>query len=327
VDGLPAWRAAIDDPHAPGDIDAMQRILGEGANVGIEVVATAERPGAVAASMLAAFGVRWLLHLDDPAEAALCGVPPALVPVGGPGRLVVASGRAEAQLADLGPLAALIPRGTGGPAPIGVLPSRIDAASLPPSAQVQGELALTIGVGYETLEPARVAIPDGEHVLVLGPARSGRTTALSGLVAAWRGVHPDGLVAVVAPRRWPGDAAPVGLATALAAVDRATGPALLAVDDAERVDDVDGRLAALLAERRPGVLVVAAARPDALRSLYGHWTSVVRRSRIGVLLAACADIDGDLLGELLPRHRPLPPRPGLAFLVDAGGRRLAQLSS
>ena len=29
---------------------------------------------------------------------------------------------------------------------------------------------------------------------------------------------------------------------------------------------------------------------------------------------------GDLPGELLPRHRPLPARPGLAWLVDANGR-------
>jgi S-DNA-T family DNA segregation ATPase FtsK/SpoIIIE len=102
---------------------------------------------------------------------------------------------------------------------------------------------------------------------------------------------------------------------------------LVVIDDAERVEDPAGRLAALVAERRPGVLVVAAGRPDALRPMFGHWTSVVRRSRIGVLLAACADVDGDLLGELLPRRRPLPPRPGLAWLVDGAGRRLVQVAT
>jgi S-DNA-T family DNA segregation ATPase FtsK/SpoIIIE len=115
-------------------------------------------------------------------------------------------------------------------------------------------------------------------------------------------------------------------ATAHAAIEQhASGTAgLLVVDDAERVDDA--RLAALAAERRPGLLIAAAGRPDALRAQYGHWTTVVRRSRVGILLAAGADIDGDLLGELLPRRPPIPPRPGLAWLVDATGRRLAQLS-
>ena len=103
--------------------------------------------------------------------------------------------------------------------------------------------------------------------------------------------------------------------------------ALLIVDDAERVADPGDHLATLLAERRPGLLVVAAGRPDALRALFGHWTAVVRRSRIGILAAACADIDGDLLGELLPRRRPLPARPGLAWLVDGLGRRLVQVGS
>ena len=102
-------------------------------------------------------------------------------------------------------------------------------------------------------------------------------------------------------------------------------PVLLIVDDAERVADPGDRLAALLTERRPGLLVAAAGRPDGLRSLFGHWTAVIRRSRIGVLAAACTDIDGDLLGELLPRRRPLPPRPGLAWLIDGAGRRLAQV--
>ena len=71
----------------------------------------------------------------------------------------------------------------------------------------------------------------------------------------------------------------------------------------------------------------AAGRPDALRTAYGHWTGAVRRSRIGLLLSACADIDGDLLGELLPRVPPLPSRPGLAWTVDGTGRRLVQLAT
>jgi DNA segregation ATPase FtsK/SpoIIIE, S-DNA-T family len=325
IDGLAALRASIDDPLRPADLDALNRILGEGANVGIEVVATAERPGAVAPSMLAAFGERWVMRLDDPGEASMCGIPPMLVPAGPPGRLVVASIRAEAQLADRVDLVDDVPTGPDGPAPIGVLAARIDGSSLPPSAFVGGELELVLGVEFSSLCAARLAVPDGEHAIVLGPARSGRTTALARVAVAWRAAQPGGPVLVVAPRRWPGADAPVELADALATVARSPGPVLLIVDDADRVDDPDGALGALIAERRPGVLVAAAGRPDALRPLYGHWTAVVRRSRIGVLLAACTDVDGDLLGELLPRHRPLPPRPGLAWLVDATGCRLAQL--
>ena len=92
------------------------------------------------------------------------------------------------------------------------------------------------------------------------------------------------------------------LVDALDALEPAAGGALLVIDDADRVDDIDGRLGALVARRRPGLLVVAAARPDGVRPLIGHWTGVVRRSRTGMLMAACSDVDGDLLGDLLPRR-------------------------
>ena len=43
-----------------------------------------------------------------------------------------------------------------------------------------------------------MTVPDGEHVLVLGPARSGRSTALVRIAAAWREAHPSGWVVAVA---------------------------------------------------------------------------------------------------------------------------------
>ena len=187
-------------------------------------------------------------------------------------------------------------------------------------------MELVVGIDHETLGVARVTVPDGEHLLVAGPARSGRTTVLLRLAESWLEAHPGGRVLVVGRRDQLGLAgadavAPDRLA---AAVQVATGrPVLVVVDDAEHVDDP--ALAGLVAARRPGLLVLAAGRPVTLRAMYGHWTSVVRRSRLGLLMAACSDTDGDLLGELLPRHRPLPARPGLAWVVDGGHRRLVQV--
>ena len=67
-------------PRDAAEHDALQRIVAEGAGVGIACVITAERPGAVPSSMLAACADRWLFHLDDPSEATACGIPPPLVP-------------------------------------------------------------------------------------------------------------------------------------------------------------------------------------------------------------------------------------------------------
>jgi S-DNA-T family DNA segregation ATPase FtsK/SpoIIIE len=285
---------------------------------------TAERPGAVPSSVLASCADRWLFHLGDASEATACGVPPALVPAGIAGRVVVASTRLEAQLAVVDP--APVTKTGGGPAAVGVLPRQVRAAELRPGAvNADGELDLVVGVDFETLGPAHLLVPDGEHVLVAGPPRTGRSTALVRLATSWQEAHPDGEVVVISPVRRSPLASRAGAVAGIGLLPGGS-PALVVVDDAERVDDTDGALARLVAERRPGVLVVAAARPDTLRTLYGHWSAVVRRSRTGLLMTGCSDIDGDLFSELLPRTPPIPARPGLAWVIGAGGRSLAQIA-
>ena len=103
-------------------------------------------------------------------------------------------------------------------------------------------------------------------------------------------------------------------------------PTVLLVDDAERVDD-DGTLAALVASGHPALHVVAAGRPDVVRSIYGHWTSAVRRSRLGMLLQPDVDVDGDLLGAALPRRQVVAPLPGRGHLVVDGRAGLVQLAA
>ena len=284
--------------------------------------------------LLAACTDRWVFHLDDPSEAGACGVRPAAVPCAVPGRIVIASSGCSAQLAVPSLEALDGPHGdvpvdatTIRPAPIRVLAPSVDAGDLP-AARVNtgGDVELVVGIDHHTLDVARLTVPDGEHVLVAGPARSGRTTALLRLAESWVDARPGGQV-LVAGRRHPvglAGADPVAPDRLAGAVQEAAGRhVLVVVDDAEHVDDP--ALAGLVAARRPGLLVLAAGRPVTLRAMYGHWTSVVRRSRLGLLMAACSDTDGDLLGELLPRHRPLPARPGLAWVVDGGDRRLVQV--
>jgi S-DNA-T family DNA segregation ATPase FtsK/SpoIIIE len=73
-------------------------------------------------------------------------------------------------------------------------------------------------------------------------------------------------------------------------------------------------------------MIVATGKPDSLRQSYGHWTGVIRRSRLGIVTSAANDLDGDLLGAMLPRRLPIPSRPGLAWVVADGDVVLAQLA-
>jgi S-DNA-T family DNA segregation ATPase FtsK/SpoIIIE len=178
-------------------------------------------------------------------------------------------------------------------------------------------------------------------VLVLGPSRSGKTAALRRIATAWRQVHPLGRIVVVQPR---GPHRPAALQLAALADEVVTDTeriaeaiedgsrdapsrdTLLLVDDAELTDDPTGALTALIRRRGGDLLVVAAAKPDALRQSYGHWTSVIRRSRLGIVAAAGGELDGDLLGVTLPRRLPTSARPGLAWLVDNGVVTLCQIA-
>jgi S-DNA-T family DNA segregation ATPase FtsK/SpoIIIE len=82
IDRLPALRTVLDEPLDHRDLDALARVVAEGATVGVVTVFTAERPAAVPAAVLAACPQRWIGRLDDPGDATTCGLPSAQVPPG-----------------------------------------------------------------------------------------------------------------------------------------------------------------------------------------------------------------------------------------------------
>ena len=213
------------------------------------------------------------------------------------------------------------------PTPVECLSAHVPAGDLPPAQCCADDSLLPLGLRFGDGRVCTVDVPDGEHLLIVGPPRSGRSTALQRMVCAWRDAYPDGWWRVVAPRRTVLDEQHRhrSLGEILDEIP-STGRVLIAVDDAEMVDDVGGALAALAASRRHGLLIVATGKPDSLRQSYGHWTAVVRRSRLGIVTSAANDLDGDLLGVMLPRRLPIAPRPGLVWLVADGDVVLTQVA-
>src|SRR5262249_12442005 len=135
--------------------------------------------------------------------------------------------------------------------------TRVGAGGLA-SRQHGDDSLLAIGVRFGDGDASRIDIPDGEHALIIGPARSGRSTALQRLVSAWRETYPEGWWCTVAPRRTVlGPERRNRSLDDIVDVVPVHGRALIAIDDAELVDDAGGVLAKIAASRRPGLTIVA----------------------------------------------------------------------
>lgn len=312
VDGLGSVRSSL-APIERGDAATrLDRVLRDGPAVGIVSCITTDG-SAVPASIP---GHRWLF--DAPDRTARTATP---------GRIGLSDSGLSAQtIVETEPLASIPCGGHGGPPPIEVLPEWVDAADL--AVRIDAEEAdhfsldcsLLVGVGADDLEPASLRVPAGDHVFIGGGSRTGTSTALGQLVSSWRGLHPGGSVIGV-DRQRPLDPAVVEERGAREI------PMLVAVDDADRVEDPTGVLAGIIAGRRPGITVIAAARLESVRVAYGHWVREVTRSRCGLIMTSAGEVDGELLGVTLPRRSTVPARPGLAWMIDGRGHQLVQVAA
>jgi S-DNA-T family DNA segregation ATPase FtsK/SpoIIIE len=315
IDGLTSLRLALSSIEMAPTLALLERILADGPAVGLACCWTDD--GGTSSGRVTASDT-WMFHVDDPGVARSFGV----VPVGAecPGRLRIASSGLEGQVAIGADGMAELPgrQGAGGPVPVQSLPAEVtgvDLARLTAGA-MSDSTALVLGLSADNLATSTLLVPKGDHVFIGGAAATGKSTSLRRLVAAWAEVHPGGQIVDVDRR------------TGLTVEDIVcwTAPTLVAIDDAERVDDRLGVLAGLVNDPPVGVMVIAAARLDAVRSSYGHWTREVARSRCGIILTSPGEVDGDLLGVTLPRRSLIAARPGLGWVVDGRGHGLVQIA-
>jgi S-DNA-T family DNA segregation ATPase FtsK/SpoIIIE len=337
IDGIAAIRDSVGEVAHGDAARRLDRVLRDGPAVGVVAVITTD--GRSPAGLAVPRSSTWVFHVDDSGIARTAGLRTPVASAGMPGRLRVVETGLEGQVVfdpEAWCEAAVVQASDGSvPAtgatrravPVRVLPEVVDPdefdaavaahAACSPGQRGGEPVELPIGIGADDLTPAMLRVPVGDHVFIGGGARTGRSTALRQVEWAWRRAHPAGCV-VRLDRRRPID----GSVAALADGDDAL---LVVVDDAERVDDHDGTLAQLLV--RPDATVAVAARLEAVRVAYGHWTRDVARSRCGMIMTAMGDIDGELLGATLPRRSMIAPRPGLAWIIDQGGHRLVQVAA
>lgn len=325
VDGLNETRAALDETRSSDVLDELDMVLASGAHAGVVTVAGTARPSGIPASVASAFAHRWVLHLRDAHESVCAGLSGRQRTPSIPGRIILSGSELHAQLRIPTHSAALPdPPNEAGvrsrPAPIERLSTSIELQALPAGRSDDRGTELPIGVAYESLGVATLRIPPRSDVVVIGPPGSGRATALATMAWAWQRVHTGHRIIRLEAEPGSFDTRGADLSVACDA------PLLIVVDNADQVDDTDGLLGALIGRRGARTTVAVSVTADGLRHGYGHWTTALRRSRLGLVASAANEMDGDLLGASLPRRPPIGARPGLFWLVDNGRVDLIQVA-
>ncbi len=175
LDGLAVFRQAYENDPDPNPLSALIQVATMGRGLGIHVIWTCERSGAVPAGLAAVTPDRVVLHLASADEATLLRAPSVLAAQQPPGRGFY-DGR-EMQLACAPPLSDEVnPWSTARPAPIHTLPRVVQAADLPADV-VDGP---AIGISGASLEP--IALGKGGIQLLAGGSQIDRARVLKGIL-------------------------------------------------------------------------------------------------------------------------------------------------
>ncbi len=346
LDGYGGFASEHADLAGDAVREALARVWADGPELGVHTAIAADRLGAVPTALASLAQQRLAFQLADAGDLAQFGLTRRSIPQFNPGRAVVGGSAQVIQIArDPRPLGEAVAdragdagdadRAQGGPPPVEVLPESVSVRTLLGAGRADRDpLFVPIGIGDETLEPAGFELYEGDHALIAGPPRTGRSTALLVIAKVVSELYPDVVLTGIATRRSPLRDSPAlssmitsvddvaELVVALRASERTQ---MLLIDDADAVDDPARVLSDLFSAPASNVHAVIAGRVDALKTL-GHWSVGARRSRTGLLLVPDLQVDGALLGVTLPR-RPAPPvRPGCGYRVDPGGFEVIQVA-
>ncbi|MBV9013139.1 MAG: hypothetical protein JO272_14020 [Pseudonocardiales bacterium] len=345
--------------------EEVQRILREGASVGLHLVITGDR-SLLSGRMSTLTEAKLVFRLPDRGDFSLIGINPRKVAeTMPPGRALRAESGVETQVALLTPdasgqgqaaalarIAAWASERDAG-LPVGLRPFRVDA--LPARVSFEQAWALRdpagspgsveplwalVGVGGDTLRAYGPDLATGTPAFVVaGPPNSGRSTVLVSMARAL--LRAGAGVIAVTPRPSPlrGLAEPgvtvltgpeLTAADLDAALAAAPPRAVVLIDDAELLRDCpaeDVLLRLLRAGAGSGRALVIAGDAEGVCAGFSGWQVELKKARRGLLLAPQAITEGDLIGLRLPRSLlGQPVHPGRGLLhLGDGEPRVVQV--
>jgi S-DNA-T family DNA segregation ATPase FtsK/SpoIIIE len=345
VDGWEAMLAQAGDHDGGRLVESLLRLAADGPAAGLRLVVTSGRSG-LTGRLGAVAPERLVLRLPDRSDFSLIGLPSRDVPDDLPaGRAVRSEDLSLVQIAV--PDEATLTRATAWPTPthhgvrrVDPLPELVTLEDVAAAGTVDGTRSLRIGLRVDDHAPALHDLTDGGGtLLVAGPPRSGRSTALL-LIAAQLAGEP---VALLCSRRSPltdltSRPGVVALpaddqehaAAMLAGMTRADGrPPAVLVDDVDLLGDgpLADHLITLARSARDGRSLVALAGPtDALLAAFRGPIAEARRARAGLLLRPSGPHDGELFGIRLPRRDARHNPPGRGWLAVHGEAAAVQVA-
>ena len=357
VDGWSTLRSATGNPSLMAIGESLQRLVVEGANFGIRFVIGTDRAAAVSSMVAPCIAHRLVLRPADVNEASAGGVRFSTSAARVVGRALVAGQPGlEVQVFgstrnDVETLTGHLVRRLDGreranlPLPVEILEEvvRIESllglgagAAAEPVRTLSDPWGVPFAKGTDAAGLECLVLRLGEPVLISGPQRSGRSTTLNTLAV----MAPSVVTGVAVVTLHPVNASPTRVASnthvttsvaqfaaLIADVLQRGLPVLALVDDAERIEDPQGLLAALLVNRAPGFRMVIAGRADVLRAAYGHWSGPARRTRLGFALRPNIETDGEIWQMPLPRRLKVRGGPGRGVLLDDGRFEVLQVAT
>jgi S-DNA-T family DNA segregation ATPase FtsK/SpoIIIE len=207
IDNFPAFRQAYETGPNARAFETLQMLAQDGRTVGVHVVVTADRLGAIPSALAASVQKRLVLRLAQENDLAMAGLradafgddtPPGRGYLDGLETQVAVLGASTdpAEQAERVKRMADVMRQHGVPpaAPVERLPDRVPLTELPATCDERPAL----GIGDDTMAPT--GFDDTGPFLLAGPPQSGRTTVLATLVQSLCRAHP-GLARVHVGRR------------------------------------------------------------------------------------------------------------------------------
>ena len=344
VDGYGTLRDEFMDYTGTDYLGAFHRVYADGPALGMHIIMATSRLKGIPSAVDDVTQQRWLFHLSDTYDYSNYKIKGPDIPASVPGRCVDSVSIRQIQVAhpqmSLDDAVQQVVQRWGTvdkPDVIGQLPSLVRLSQLGVEPSIGGEnWIIPVGIAEHNLKPVALELYEGEHALIGGSPRSGKSTLLQAIADSVikqrdRG-ETNAQVWVMCTRRSPlahrdfdrKATTAQDIASLAAELEIIEEPVLLLIDDAERIEDAEEGIANIIKAESPYIRIIAAGKPGDLRTMYSHWTKAVRKSRTGVLLQPHIDYDGDMFSLNLPRRSPVALTTGRGYVAVGGALALAQ---